>query len=247
MSLNFSQCVFGYRRGRKVLDGLDLSFDIGYTVLLGPNGAGKSTLLSLGASVYVPQAGAVRVAGLSSRDRKVRAEYRRRVAWLPQVVLPVPGLRAREQVAYAGWLKGLSRTQAWDRAEGALARVDLSTMADTPVRALSGGQLRRVGIAQALVHDARVILMDEPTAGLDPQQRKMFRDVLGGLPEGVDVVVSTHQTEDLTDSYRWVVVLDRGQARFQGEVAGFLALAGTDVEPSRRAEAAYLQLVGAEA
>jgi ABC-2 type transport system ATP-binding protein len=246
MTVGFQHCTFGYHARMPVFTNFNLQFSPGLTVLLGPNGAGKSTLLSLAASVQTPQQGSVSLGDLNSTDRWTRRDYRRTVGWLPQNVAAVPGLRVREQVAYAGWLKGMSRADAWDRSERALRQVDLSSLAEKSAATLSGGQLRRVGIAQALVHDARLILMDEPTAGLDPQQRKTFRAVLSGLPEGIDVVVSTHQTEDLFESYQWVVVLDRARVRFQGSAAEFFGLANDHTTLSRRAEEAYLRFVGAE-
>jgi len=202
--------------------------------------------LGLAASVLIPQAGTVGIGDLSTTNRKILPVYRRKVGWLPQQVTAVPGLRAREQVAYAGWLKGLSRSDAWERAEAALTRVGLQTLATRKTNQLSGGQLRRIGIAQCLVHDAQILLLDEPTAGLDPVQRQVFRDLLSEIDGGVDIIVSTHQTEDIDASYEHVVVLDEGQPRFRGTVGEFLALSPGSVSPERRAEAAYAATIRQE-
>ncbi|XXG10471.1 ATP-binding cassette domain-containing protein [Micromonospora sp. SH-82] len=237
---------FRYRRDVTVFRDLELEFGSGATVLLGPNGAGKSTLLSLVVGLLRPDSGTVRVGDLASHVRRTRSRYRRAVGWLPQNVAAVPGLKVREQVAYAGWLKGLDRRTAWDNAADALRRVALIDLAERPSRALSGGQLRRVGIAQTLVHDARLIVLDEPAAGLDPQQRRGLREVLNSLVDGVDVLVSTHQTEDISDVYQHVAVLDRGALRHRGSVSSFLALAPPGTERSRQAEEAYVRLVGVE-
>ncbi|MER7005314.1 ATP-binding cassette domain-containing protein [Dactylosporangium sp. NPDC000555] len=245
MSVLITGCSFQYRTSVAVFRDLNLEFRSGATVLLGPNGAGKSTLLSLIVGLLRPGSGTVRVGDLASHVRRTRHQYRRRVGWLPQNVTAMPGLKVREQVAYAGWLKGLSRRDAWDNAAGALRRVAMLDLADRPSRALSGGQLRRVGIAQALVHDARLVVMDEPSAGLDPQQRRGLRDVLNALAGDVDVLVSTHQTEDISDVYQNVAVLSLGVVRYHGSVPSFLALAEPGTEPSRRAEDAYIRLVGA--
>ncbi|HEX5541507.1 MAG TPA: ATP-binding cassette domain-containing protein [Micromonospora sp.] len=226
-----------------VFTGLSLALDGRATVLLGPNGAGKSTLLSLIVGLLMPKRGAIHVDGMSSVSRRDRGRYRRHIGWLPQNVTAVPGLRVREQVAYAGWLKGLSRRDAWDRAATVLDRMDLTDLSERPAHALSGGQLRRVGIAQALVHEAQIVLMDEPTAGLDPMQRHKFRDTLIRIADHVRFVVSTHQTEDLSDIYEDVVVLDRGQVRYQGGVAEFLHSAAMTADPARRAEEAYIRLL----
>ncbi|MFE0106944.1 ATP-binding cassette domain-containing protein [Streptomyces sp. NPDC059009] len=229
MPLTFQQCAFSYRK-HQVFSGLDLEFPSGSTVLLGPNGAGKSTLLGLGASALTPASGSVRHRNLDPARRADRAAYRAAVGWMPQHITPVTGLTVREQVSYAGWLKGLSRREAWDRAAVALADVGLHEQAPRRATELSGGQLRRVGLAEALVHDAEVILMDEPTAGLDPQQRETFRRIVGRIAEHTHVIVSTHQTEDLTQLYAMVVVLESGTVRFAGPTGDFLRLGGDDVQ-----------------
>jgi len=215
-------------------------------VLLGPNGAGKSTMLGLLVSALIPSAGSVTLGDLDTRRRGDLKRYRQQVGWLPQQVTPVPGLRVREQAAYAGWLKGLSRRDAWDRSLGAIKQVGLDELADRSAAQLSGGQLRRLGIAQTMVHSARVVLMDEPTAGLDPTQRKVFRGLLDDLKDQASFVVSTHQTEDLEDSYDSVLLLDRGNILFQGSTVSFLDLAPGQVASGRRAEAAYAGLVKGE-
>jgi ABC-2 type transport system ATP-binding protein len=247
VSVLISDCSFRYRRDIPVFRDLSIEFRPGATVLLGPNGAGKSTLLSLIVGLRQPDSGTVRVGDLVSHVRRTRSRYRRAVGWLPQHVAAMPGLKVREQVAYAGWLKGLNKRDAWDNAAGALQRVGLQELAERPSKALSGGQLRRVGIAQTLVHDAKLIVMDEPSAGLDPQQRRVLREVLNSVAGDVDLLVSTHQTEDISDIYRHVTVLDRGVVRYHGDVPSFLATARPGVEPSRRAEDAYVRLIGVEA
>ncbi|MGC5361504.1 ATP-binding cassette domain-containing protein [Streptomyces sp. DT24] len=249
MALQFSGIDFRYRRTSSVFTGLNLVIDSPATVLLGPNGAGKSTLMALAATQLAPHQGSVAWGGIKPTDRRSRAEYVRRVAWLPQDVMAVPGLTVREQVAYMGWLKGMSRKSAWDASVDALARVRLTDLADRRSHQVSGGQRRRMGLAGALTHRSELILLDEPTAGLDPTQRKVFRGLLEQLTADVHVMVSTHQTEDLADLYSEVVVLDQGHVRFQGGTEAFHALAGQPHLPSVReqAEAAYAHLVRQEA
>lgn len=246
MTIHISRCSFGYRRRDLVLEDLTLDLPSGCVVLLGPNGAGKSTLLALLASARRPRAGSVTLGDLDTRKRGDLKRYRQQVGWLPQQVTPVPGLRVREQAAYAGWLKGLSRRDAWDGSLEAIKQVGLGELAERSAANLSGGQLRRLGIAQTLVHSARVVLMDEPTAGLDPTQRRVFRALLDVLKDRASFVVSTHQTEDLADSYDSVILLDQGQILFQGSTPSFLDLAPRQVAQERRAEAAYAGLVKEE-
>lgn len=242
MTVVFTDCTYRYkRRNRPVLDGFDYELPEGVTILLGPNGAGKSTALKLAASVIRPQSGRVTFDGIGS---EVRA-YRRHVSWMPQHITAAPGLTCREQVAYTGWLKGMSRADAWKQARRALGRVDMLDNADKKAAKLSGGQLRRLGVAAALVHDCRVLLLDEPTAGMDPTQRRIFRDAVAAAASGgqVRVLMSTHDVADLAEDADHVTVLADGRVRYDGDAAGFLAEAPYGTAPGRLAEAAYTRLV----
>lgn len=246
MALSFESVSFGYGRSRQpVLDRFSWQVPSGRTVLLGPNGAGKSTLLALGADALRPASGRIRIGALDPTKRTHRALFRRSVGWMPQHARAVPGLTVHEQVAYAGWLKGLSRSDAWTRANEALVRVGLSDLPEQKSATLSGGQLRRMGLAQVLVHEPVVMLLDEPTAGLDPAQRATFRDLIAGLPPDRPVVVSTHQVDDLTELFDQVVVIETGTVLFAGSVRAFMALA-PNAAPGRQAEAAYAQIVSGE-
>ncbi|MBU7596580.1 ATP-binding cassette domain-containing protein [Streptomyces sp. P38-E01] len=241
MTLVLSACSYRYGRVRPyVLRAFSYELPDGLTILLGPNGAGKSTLLKLAAAVVVPQAGRVSYGNLSSRSK----EFRREIAWMPQSITPLPSLTAREYVAYVGWLKGLSRTDAWERAQQALRRVELTEQEGVRTTQLSGGQIRRVGVAAALVHDARVLLLDEPTAGMDPRQRRLFRDVLAKLVEdGVQVLLSTHDVADLAEEADHVTVMDRGRVLLSGDTGAFLVEAPEGTAPGRVAEGAYTALL----
>ncbi|MET9145596.1 ATP-binding cassette domain-containing protein [Streptomyces sp. NPDC004042] len=240
MTLELSSCTYGYRRWKPpVLRDFSYALPEGLTVLLGPNGAGKSTLLKLAASVTVPRKGRVTLDALPAGT----AAYRRAVAWMPQDITPMPTLTAREYVAYIGWLKGMNRTDAWKQARRALARVDLTDSADVRTGRLSGGQLRRVGVAGALVHSARVLLLDEPTAGMDPYQRRVFRDVLRGLTGDVRVLLSTHDVADLAEEADHVTVMYAGAVLHDGDTGTFLAHTPLGTVEGRAAEAAYTALL----
>ncbi|MEU4068032.1 ATP-binding cassette domain-containing protein [Streptomyces wedmorensis] len=245
MHLIFDHVSFRYGRKTPVFNELSLRIDARATVLLGPNGAGKSTLMAIAASHLTPSSGSVTFDGGTAKGRH-QAAYRERVAWIPQQITPMPGLTVREQVAYAGWLKGMPKDAAWRASEDALRRVDLTRLAERKSNQVSGGQLRRMGIAGALTHRSELILMDEPTAGLDPTQRLVFRKLVDDLADSVQVIVSTHQTEDLADLYTQVAVLAHGEISFQGSPADFHALAPTATGGREQAEAAYATLVGRE-
>ena len=246
MSLSFEHITFCYHREqRAILRNFSWQVPGGKTVLLGPNGAGKSTLLSLGADALRPRSGHICVRNLDAARRSQRAAYRRAVGWMPQHIHAVAGLTAHEQVAYAAWLKGLSKSDASKAAVYALAQVGLAELAGRKASTLSGGQLRRLGLAQVLAHNAEVLLLDEPTVGLDPAQRSRFRELLAALPLRYPIVVSTHQVDDLSELFDTVVVLDGGVIKFEGSVTAFLALAPSKFS-ERRAEAAYARIVSGE-
>ncbi|MET8537538.1 ATP-binding cassette domain-containing protein [Streptomyces sp. NPDC005065] len=242
MTLKLDECTYAYRRwSTPVLRSLTYELPDGLTILLGPNGAGKSTLLKLAASVTRPLSGTVTLDGTPSSTRA----FRRQVGWLPQTVLPMPTLTAREYVAYIGWLKGMNRTEAWTQAARALSRVEMEPQATTKTSKLSGGQLRRIGVAGALVHDARVLLLDEPTAGMDPQQRRVFRDTLTTLTADVRVLMSTHDVTDLAEEADHVTVITGGRILHDGPTNEFLAHAPEGTAPGRTAEGAYTALIQA--
>lgn len=250
-TLSFIDVAFTYPRSGllrsapvSVFDAFSWQTPDGRTVILGPNGAGKTTLLSLGATALKPSRGAVKLGTLDGAVRRDRRAFRQATGWMPQTVRAIPGLTAREQVAYAGWLKGMSRSAAWSESLAALNRVDLRGEADRLTAQLSGGQQRRVGLAQLLVHRAELLLLDEPTIGLDPSQRARFRELLRDISQGVPVVVSTHQVDDLTDLFDTVVVLDRGHILYEGTVTAFMTLAPDGQR--HPAEAAYAALISHE-
>jgi ABC-type multidrug transport system ATPase subunit len=242
MTLELDSCTFAYGRGKPpVLQDFSYLLPDGLTVLLGPNGAGKSTMLKLAASATVPKSGAVRF----GRTEGGSKAYRSKVAWMPQNITAMPTLTAREYVSYVGWLKGMNRTEAWTEAGRALNRVELGDKADARTSQLSGGQLRRVGVAGALVHRAQVLLLDEPTAGMDPRQRRVFRDVLNSLTGDIRVLLSTHDVADLAEEADHVTVMYEGRVVHTGTTGSFLARMPSGTAPGRAAEAAYDSVLSA--
>lgn len=199
------------RDGRPVLAGVSMSIEAGALVaLLGANGAGKSTLLALAAGVLAPDAGRVRVLGRDPvRDAR---DLRARVGWLPDPVPLYPELRVREQVAAAARLRGLAARAARSAAEAAIERVGLGPLADRLCGQLSRGESQRVGIAQAIAHGPDLLLLDEPSAGLDPVQQARLAELLGSLRGTMTIVHATHHLSEATLADR-IVILDRGRIR----------------------------------
>ena len=225
--------------GVEVLSGVSWGVpDSGRVLLAGTNGAGKTTTLKLLAGAVAPTHG--RVTGREGLPASVHA-LRRQVALMPQHVVPVPGLSVLEQVAFASWLGGRSSAQAMKAAAAAVEQVGLGPKSTHRPRTLSGGELRRLGLAEALARPADLLLLDEPTAGLDPAQRERFRRLVLGLD--VPLVVSTHQLDDVDELFDRVVVIDRGETVFVGSVASFLSHGDTS-PPGRTAESAFLHLTG---
>jgi ABC-2 type transport system ATP-binding protein len=239
--LRINRMSVAYRRGGSpAVDSVTIVFGPGRTALLGPNGAGKSSLLAAVGGALRPRTGEVFIDpdGLRRGSRG----YARQVGWMPQAVSAIPGFTVREQVAYHAWLKGHSSSTSWDLAGPAMTSAGLDELAGRKAHQLSGGQLRRVGLAQTLVSQPRVVLLDEPTAGLDPAQRSRFRGLIGSLPRELVVVVSTHLVDDLDDLFDRVVVLAAGAVRFDGTLDEFMGHSGG---PGRSAaEAAYAAVVG---
>jgi ABC-type multidrug transport system ATPase subunit len=203
--------------------GVDLQADPGVFGLLGPNGAGKTSLLRMMATAIRPASGTLRLLGRDPGSYGPRREIRRRLGYLPQNLGYYPGFTVAEFVEYFALLKEVPAAQIPPAVAAAIERVELGDKAKTKLRALSGGMLRRVGIAQAIVNEPELLLLDEPTAGLDPEQRVAFRTLLRDLGQRATVVVSTHLVEDVGAACTQVTLMDRGKIVFQGTPADLSA------------------------
>ena len=208
----------------RALDSVSFGLVPGVTGLLGPNGAGKTTLLRALATVSAPDSGSVQALGLDPGRTDQRLDLRGRVGYMPQE----PGFHARftafEFVDYVAILKELHQRRArHQEVRRVLELVGLGRVRGKQIKALSGGMRRRVALAQALLGDPDLLVLDEPTAGLDPEQRLRFRELVSRLGEGRTVLLSTHQTEDVVALAQQVLVLHLGRLRFAGtplELAG---------------------------
>ncbi|GAB3986802.1 ABC transporter ATP-binding protein [Plantactinospora veratri] len=212
-----------YRGGHRAVDGVTLRLGAGVLGLLGPNGAGKSSLIRIAATVTRPTSGQVRLDGA---DVLARPDLLRRVlGYLPQDFGVYPHLTAREFLGFLAAAKGLPARTARGRIDELLELVNLTGAGKRPLGGFSGGMLRRVGIAQTLLADPRVLVVDEPTAGLDPEERVRFRNLLGELATDRVVVLSTHIVSDVESVAGEIAVVAQGRIRRRGTPAELLRAA----------------------
>ena len=205
------------RFGRtQAVAGVNLDAGPGVFGLLGPNGAGKTTLLRMMATVIPPNSGTLRLLGRDPGCYAPRREIRRRLGYLPQALGYYPGFTVAEFVEYFALLKDMPPARVPGAVAIAIERVDLGNKARAKLRTLSGGMLRRVGIAQAIVNEPDLLLLDEPTAGLDPEQRVQFRALLREFGQRATVIVSTHLVEDVGAACGEVALMNDGKIVFRG-------------------------------
>jgi ABC-2 type transport system ATP-binding protein len=200
----------------KAVDGVSLGLGTGVFGLLGPNGAGKTSLLRMLATVLPPSSGKIALLGRDPRSPAARREVRRALGYLPQNLGYYPSFTVVEFIEYFALLKEMPASAVPEAVAAAVERVDLGAKAKAKLRTLSGGMLRRVGIAQAIVNDPDLLLLDEPTAGLDPEQRVQFRALMRSCGESATVIVSTHLVEDVGAACSEVALMSSGKIVFRG-------------------------------
>jgi ABC-type multidrug transport system ATPase subunit len=205
--------AFGRKRA---LDGVDLDVGTGIFGLLGPNGAGKTTLLRALATVLKPSHGELRLLGRNPLNGREVREIRRRLGYLPQQFGFYPNFTVFEFIEYFALLKEVAPSDVKRAVVTAIERVGLEEQARTRMKSLSGGMVRRVGIAQAIVNEPELLLLDEPTAGLDPEQRVRFRGLLREVAGQSTVFVSTHLVEDVAAACNELAIMERGRIVFRG-------------------------------
>lgn len=215
MDVEFDRVVFSYGHHR-ALDEVTWRIGTGVSGLLGPNGAGKTTLLSLLATLERPSSGHVRIGEHDLGSAAGRSAARGLLGFVPQRFSLAPEMRVRDTVAYTAWINGLADGDCLTAAQPALAHVGLEDRARSRVRTLSGGQRQRLGIAAALAHDPPVVVLDEPTVGLDPTQRLRVREMIARIGRRRTVLLSSHLLEDIAQLCTQVAVLAEGRTVFTG-------------------------------
>lgn len=221
-----------YANGVRALNGISLDIPRGMFGLLGPNGAGKSSLMRTLATLQEADAGS---ATLETDGRRIdvlreKDAVRRLLGYLPQDFGVYPKVSALDLLDHFAVLKGLGeRKQRREAIEGLLHQVNLWNVRKHKLGGFSGGMRQRFGIAQALLGDPRLVIVDEPTAGLDPEERNRFLNLLAEIGENVAVILSTHIVEDVTDLCPTMAIVDKGRVLLSGEPNAAIAALGGQV------------------
>lgn len=215
MELQVEHLYKSYRK-KKALQDVCFTLRKGTYGLLGENGAGKSTLMRMMATVDFPTKGEIRYDGknIFSMDE----EYRSLVGYMPQNYNVYPSFTARDFLEYMGVLKGVSKEKLKSRIEEVLEFVNLSDVAEKKVKTFSGGMKRRIGIAQAIINEPEILILDEPTAGLDPKERIRFSNIISDMGKDKIVLLSTHIVSDIEAIASELVVMKEGEVLETGNV-----------------------------
>lgn len=213
--------VCKYYGRKQALKDVTMTIPTGMFGLLGRNGAGKTTLMKILATLLKADEGKVSVCGV---DVKNSVKIHSMTGYLPQDFSMYGNMGVYEAMDYLGTLSGMSKKERMERIPVLLEKVNLSNNYRTKVKAMSGGMKRRLGIAQAILNDPKVLIVDEPTAGLDPEERVRFRNLLCEIAEERIVILSTHIVGDVEATCENIAILDEGSLKFVGTVEKLLAM-----------------------
>ncbi len=211
-----------YKNGVKALNDVSLTVPRGMYGLLGPNGAGKSTLMRTLATLQEPDSGSVTLGAIDALKQK--DEIRRRLGYLPQEFGVYPRISAQDMLSHLALLKGITNSrERKDIVAAMLQRCNLYEVRKNALTGFSGGMRQRFGIAQALLGNPQLLIVDEPTAGLDPGERNRFYNLLAEVGEQVIVILSTHIVEDVMDLCTSMAIIHQGQVLYEGEPQAAIA------------------------
>ncbi len=225
MEININGLTKRYGKSFKALDNVNLTIRDGLFGLLGPNGAGKTSLMRILVTLMPPTSGGITVDGKDLNAH--RAEIRQQIGYLPQGFSNFPKLKSWEFLDYSARLAGIiSRKDRQMLIDELLEKVGLLTARDKLANKLSGGMKRRLGIAQALIGDPAILIVDEPTTGLDPEERIRFRNILAAMGQSDRIILlSTHIVDDISSTCNQMALLNRGQVAFTGRPNDFIDIA----------------------
>lgn len=215
MPLEFHSLCKNYGR-TKALKDFSITLDNGIYALLGPNGAGKSTLINILAGLLSATSGHITFDGEDTLA--MGARFRSLIGFMPQYPGFYPDFTARQLMVYIARLKGLSQRDAKQKSAELLGEVNLSDCADKKIKSFSGGMKQRLGLAQALIGQPKILILDEPTAGLDPKERVRFRNLISRLSQQMTVIFCTHIVSDIETIASQVLLLKKGELIAHGSV-----------------------------
>ena len=221
MSIEIRDLTVQFKNGVTAVDHATLTIPRGIYGLLGENGAGKTTLMRVLTTVLKPTQGTAALDGLTY-SKENYGKIRRKIGYLPQEIDLYPQLTVRECLEYMGELAGVEKKVLARRIDRALERTSLTAHQKKKMRQLSGGMKRRVGLVQALLHEPEFLIVDEPTTGLDPEERIRIRNLLVDFSEDRTVLLSTHVVEDLAATCSRLAVMKKGRFLYSGDMQGLL-------------------------
>lgn len=219
MSLEFQRLSKNYGKTQALKD-FTYTLHEGIYALLGPNGAGKSTLINILVGLLKPASGTILYDSENVWDMDER--FREIIGFMPQYPGFYPDFTAKELLVYLGKMKGLTKKQAEERCLEVLAEVNLSDVKDRKIKTFSGGMKQRVGLAQSLLGNPKILVLDEPTAGLDPKERVRFRNLIRSISRDMIVIFCTHIVSDIESIADEVILLKKGEIEDAGSVASLV-------------------------
>lgn len=208
-----------YDGKKDALNSLDLVIPNGMFGILGRNGSGKSTLMNIIATILQPSKGTVTINGIEIKNSQ---KIRQMIGYLPQDFDFYPNMKVSEVLYYLGFLSKINQTDFDKYVDLILRKVNLIDYKNKKVKSLSGGMKKRLGIAQAILHDPKIIIVDEPTAGLDPEERVRLRNLLSDLAENKIVIISTHIVSDIESICNRIAILDKGSLVYKGDIPSLI-------------------------
>ncbi len=217
MALKGKDITVTFKNGTRAVDHVSFQMDKGIYGLLGENGAGKTTLMRVLTTILKPQEGAVFLDDVEYKEESYE-KLRRKIGYLPQELGLYPNLTVKETLEYMGSLAGMSKAGCRERIEYYLEKTSLSQHQNKKNRQLSGGMKRRVGLIQALLHEPQMLVIDEPTTGLDPEERIRIRNLLVDFSRERIVLFSTHVVEDLAATCNQLAIMKKGSLVYKGEM-----------------------------
>ena len=220
--LKIKNLNFNYKN-KKVLDNINLTLTNGVIALLGPNGAGKTTLMKLLVTLYETENGEIELNNIkySKNNERIKSN----IGYVPQDFDMYNNIKGQEYLEFVAKMRVIPKVDLKNHIQQVVSKVNLEEFINKKIGTYSGGIRRRLGIAQALIGDSKLIVMDEPTVGLDPEQRNEFRKLLPIISKDAIVLISTHIVEDIQFNCNKLIILNQGKVLYDGTIDEFIDMA----------------------